>query len=76
MLSIISNEARVSIILKKLLKFPLLLDSHLLKDGAVSEVHSKGGNAMETGHGKKSGWASKKGKRNVQPLQSSMNVVQ
>jgi len=51
-------------------------NSHLLKDGAMSAVHSKGRNAMGTGHGKKSGQASKKGKRNVQPFQSSVNVVQ
>src|SRR5882672_1892851 len=35
-------------------------DSHLLKDGAVSTVHGKGRNTMGTGHGKQSGWASKK----------------
>src|SRR5882724_6643842 len=51
-------------------------NSHLLKDGAVSTVHGKGRNTMGTGRGKKSGRESKKGKRNVQPLQSSLNVVQ
>src|SRR5882724_2612299 len=38
-------------------------DSHLLKDGAVSTVHGKGRNTMGTSHRKKSGQASKKGKR-------------
>jgi len=56
-----------------------LSNTHLLKDrnrlsGEVSPGQGKGRNAMRTGNGKKSGRASKKGKRNVQPLLSTVNV--